>query len=110
MTKEEKSLLNAAKEGNLKIVQKMIQKKKIKIETASKDGYTSLIYASAKGHGDIVSFLLSQGANKKAVDIDGVSALDYAKKKGHKHIIKLLEGGGEGEEEEDDFEDVKEDL
>jgi thiol-disulfide isomerase/thioredoxin len=110
LTKEEKSLLNAAKEGNLKIVQKMIQKKKIKIETASKDGYTSLIYASAKGHGDIVSFLLSQGANKKAVDIDGVSALDYAKKKGHKHIIKLLEGGGEGEEEEDDFEDVKEDL
>jgi thiol-disulfide isomerase/thioredoxin len=104
---DELSFLQAAKNGNIFKVKELLKKKKVQIETTSKDGYTALIYSSAKGHADIVAFLLTQGANKEATDNDGVNALDYAKKKRHESVVKLLE---EEEEEEVDFEDVKEEL
>ena len=104
---DELAFLQAAKNGNIFKVKELLKKKKVQIETTSKDGYTALIYSSAKGHADIVAFLLTQGANKEATDNDGVNALDYAKKKRHESVVKLLE---EEEEEEVDFEDVKEEL
>lgn len=90
-TKEEQNLLDGAKNGQLKQVKKALKKKKkTNIEATSKDGYTALIYASAKGHVAIVQYLLKKGASPAAADKDGMNAADFAEQKGHGDILSLL--------------------
>ena len=94
-------ILKYSKNGdlvNLKIVTKtfgrnpqLLWAEKRYLEYKSKKGYTSLIYAAAKGHFYVVKYLISKGADVKAKDNNGVSVLDYAiklkKKKKYKQLI-----------------------
>ena len=65
-------------------------------------GYTVLLrrrklplhYAAARGQIDIVTSLLSQGADVNAPDDDGLTPLHEAAKKGHKDVVKHLLSSG----------------
>jgi len=91
---EKKQLLfSSAKSGDLDKLKTALMNGS-GLEEKSKDGYTALLYASAKGHGQMVEYLIEQGANVDAVDNDGISALEYAKKKKHLAIVQKLKDAG----------------
>lgn len=52
--------------------------------------YTPLMYASRKGHANIVRFLLSKGADVDAINTDGNTALLIASYWGHSSVVKNL--------------------
>ena len=53
-------------------------------------GWNSLITAAARGHYDVVSFLLERGANPLALDKYQADAICYARQNGHTRIVRLL--------------------
>jgi serine/threonine-protein phosphatase 6 regulatory ankyrin repeat subunit B len=55
------------------------------------DGYTALMYASARGHKDSVITLLKHGAVPNLADNDGYTALDLAQKNEHGDTVAILE-------------------
>lgn len=60
------------------------------------DGTTTLMWASRKGHEDVVEQLLEAGANINAKNDDGMTALMMAKRGGHEKIVgRLLEAGAD---------------
>ena len=92
---ENDPMLNAAKEGHLEIVRKLIPKYRAynHVESTKKDGLNALMMAACNGHEEIVQFLLPTYEEEGKVDeknILGLSALDYATMYGHTNVIKLL--------------------
>ena len=53
-------------------------------------GWTSLIWASVKGHTDIVKLLLENGSDVNAKDSDGKSPLIMASTEGYTKIVRML--------------------
>ena len=63
----------------------------------SADGVTPLMYASANGHPDIVTYLLQLPAVKAGIDamsLDNETALSLASLEGHTSTVQLLLGAG----------------
>lgn len=54
------------------------------------EGNTALHYAAARGHSDIVDYLLSKRANPNAINERGVNALFLAVQSQHVEIVELL--------------------
>ncbi|KAH7041432.1 ankyrin repeat-containing domain protein [Microdochium trichocladiopsis] len=60
------------------------------------DGRTALHHAAERGHGEMVDFLVSQGARVNARDLDGMTPLLGAVLRAHLAIVHaLLEAGGD---------------
>lgn len=57
---------------------------------ATDQGMTALMYASWRGHTEIVERLINSGADVNAVSDTGATALFYASYEGHEDIIGLL--------------------
>jgi len=88
------NLLDNAKAGDLAGIKVDLANDEQDIEETSKDGYTALIYATAKGHEDVVKYLIQQGANTNAVDDIGTSVLSFALKKEEYSIASMLKKAG----------------
>lgn len=62
----------------------------------NKDGWTALIWASCKGHAEVVKFLLDNGANPDVQGFDGWSALLWASHNGYAQVAAMLLDRGAG--------------
>ncbi len=60
------------------------------VNTKNERGWTALMYASYYGHTDIVSSLISDGADVNAKNNDGVTALMWASAEGNRDVAKIL--------------------
>jgi hypothetical protein len=88
--KEDNKFVVAAMTGNIQTVTDLL-KNKVNVDTRAKENsWTALIWASRRGHTDIVKLLLDNGANVNFTPYSGVSALHLASKYGHTDIVKLL--------------------
>ena len=83
----------ASEKGYIDMVKLLLQEKVVhNINLKNKiGGETALIYASKKGHKDIVELLLDKGANLDIRDIKSYNALMYARQNNYEEIIKLIE-------------------
>jgi ankyrin repeat protein len=60
------------------------------VNAADNYGYTSLMYASAKGRVEVVRALLAAGAGVIAADNTGETALICASEGGHVEVVRAL--------------------
>ena len=84
------SIHDAARQGNLEEVMRLIQEDPEIVNATDEDGNTALHLASFKGHVDVVSYLLDQGANIDGEGMDDETALVYACNMGHLEVVELL--------------------
>lgn len=93
--KNEESLINAAKNGDLKLLESLLhQNVHIDVNMADKDGKTALYWACFNGNLSMLHALLSKGAKTyilaKDEDTPAHAPLHAAVKEGHVAIVKLL--------------------
>lgn len=82
----------AAQTGNIKVLKKLIEKKKIPVDTRLKTGETPLILAagSADSSAEVLLYLISQGADVKAFTPDGWTALMSASRRNFTAKMSIL--------------------
>lgn len=83
------AIINAAKRGNLKLVESRLAAGD-DVEARDDYGYTPLMAAAEKGRLAVVQFLLQQGASIHALSEGGDSALTLAADSHHGEIVRLL--------------------
>jgi ankyrin repeat protein len=59
-------------------------------------GYTPLMMAARNNRGELVRFLIDNGADVNAVAADGATALRLAREEGHAKMVTLLQENGAG--------------
>jgi ankyrin repeat protein len=79
----------AAMKGHYEVVVTLMSHEAF-VNVQSKSGYTPLMLASIKDHGDVVRVLLSNGAYD-IPNMNGQTALQIAKEKEHLDIVQLIE-------------------
>jgi len=84
------SIWKAAEDGNLHSVIYYIETEKKKVDAVDEDQRTALHWASAKGHQNIVEYLIKHGANPDPVDDSGWSALISACSTGQQDVVRTL--------------------
>jgi len=84
-----KQLLDAVRRGNLGEVERLIREG-VSIEAKDNDGWTSLFYASARGHEDVCWLLIVNKASVGAKSNGGSTPLMIAAEYGSKDVCKLL--------------------
>ena len=60
------------------------------VDVQDHQGWTALMYATARGHEETVQALLAAGADLKAKNQEGETAHDLASKQGKTEIAELL--------------------
>lgn len=86
----EQKLINAAYDGNLDEVKRLVGLG-IDVNTRNEfDDRTPLHEAACNGHTDICEFLLAKGADIEAKDIGGLTPLHDAARWEHTNTLKLL--------------------
>lgn len=85
-------LRQAAREGNLDVLQSILQKDDANgmLDQADDSGQTALHFAADRGFLQGVELLVESGADVNAVDHDGISVLQAAVISGHSPIAALL--------------------
>ncbi|XP_063289329.1 G patch domain and ankyrin repeat-containing protein 1 [Pelobates fuscus] len=85
-------LLKCSQEGDLKGVQKLVEKEKCDINFSDNFFWTALMCAAYGGRKDVVNYLLKNGAAWVGVcDTQGKDALILAEESGHGDIVQLLQ-------------------
>lgn len=87
-------LLVAAKMGNLDAILRMSPVNQKVVNIKNKNGMTALHYAATSGNPLIVRFLMSKGANVRAVDNMGNSPIQYAAAASNWDSVATMLGGG----------------
>ena len=91
----------AAREGHLNVLKYLVSQD-VKTDAyvnqvggrgARRSHMTPLLWAAYNGHLEIVNYLMSHGADLKAIDIDGNNAYQLALMKEHKRVAELLKSG-----------------
>lgn len=80
----------ACKEGNLKVVEYLLNHGYFNIDETSPNGGTALMQAVRSKQELIVQFLIEQGADPYILDNSGNSPYDYAVRNGNQKIMELL--------------------
>jgi cytohesin len=80
----------AASTGDLDTMKKMVEDDKADPSSTDDKGYSSLEYASNKGHLKVVEYLNEKGAKVKYADSKKATALHHAAYMGHYDIVKRL--------------------
>ena len=81
--------IEAAKEGDLKVVKELLKRSDIDVNIQNIDGNTALIWASYEGHLDIVKELLKRSdIDLNIKDNDDKDFFDYLKEDQKEVIIK----------------------
>lgn len=84
-------LIIAARNGNVKIVEKLLAVPGIGVNITDRTGATALIMAALNGHTDVVEKLLARpGIDINMHALDGITALHVAASNGHGEIVKKL--------------------
>ncbi len=93
-------LLEAARTGNLQLVQQMLEKG-ADVNARNRYGTTPLFFAAAKGHLDILRLLLDKGADPNVEDtFYHATPLIWSITEGRPEVVKLLlEKGAKGSDE-----------
>lgn len=82
-------LLDAIDDGNIELVQFMLDKG-ADVNGMTKEGWTPLMEAADEGHMDILNLLLTKGAKVNAATKEGYTALMVAVDEGHSEIAQAL--------------------
>ena len=95
---DETLLMYAARTGNLKLAQLMVEKRAIldlaNVRNRQSHGENAFIIACKHGNFDVVDFLLSKGSKIGSVTGNGASAMHLVVKEGnHDSICRLVERG-----------------
>ena len=100
VAKREGALIAAAEHGNLGAIELLLGNGDMDLEEVVEygdydsrklnDQGTALYKAAAKGHGNIVDFLLKKGADAGFRDRKGRSVADVAEERGHRDIARKL--------------------
>ena len=99
----EKTLLNAAKLGDLHFIRLLLQithslKKQdlenvetsVSIDARDDDGMTALMWSAVKGHEKITRILIDAGANRTLTTSGDMTAINFAAMNGHDSVIRRL--------------------
>jgi ankyrin repeat protein len=85
------ALMDASKNGHIKVVKALVKVIGNDINTPDKNGFTALMMASKNGHLEVVKALLAvSGIECNAVDKYRSTALIMASKNGHLEVVKAL--------------------
>ena len=85
------TLMFASKQGNLKIVQDLIQHgTRLLVREVESKGNTALHIAAHYGHMEITEYLLRHGADVNATALDGCTPLDRAVKQDRRMTARFL--------------------
>lgn len=87
---DDAKLISAAKTGNVKNLQKMLEQGASR-ETADSTGKTLLLLAAFNGKYAAAELLLDSGSSVKAADLKGNTILHYLASSGRKEAIALME-------------------
>ena len=100
-------LHNAMKDGNLYVVQAVLEHKNIEVNKQAIDGATPLYIASQEQHTEIVSLLIKAwGLQINKGNAEGVSPLQVAAKNGHLTITTLLLSQNDIDPNQADYQDI----
>ena len=85
------ALWNAAKKGDLELVRNELRSG-CYVNSGDENHYgrTALMYACMKGHIEVVSLLLTKGADPDMICRQGRNASDYAEHFGHQPCVDLI--------------------
>ena len=83
-------LHKAARQGQLQVVNWLIEEEEKKIEECDKFQMTPLHYAAEFGHIKVTKFLIEKGANIEVENEDGNTPLHEAVDGGHFEVVKYL--------------------
>ena len=89
-TGAERKLLANSRDGNLSIVQVLVDRHHVSPNVTNTDGQTPLMLSAERGHREIVQFLLVKGADAQIKDRQGRTALSLAEGAGRAEIAALL--------------------
>ncbi|ORY58533.1 uncharacterized protein BCR38DRAFT_489446 [Pseudomassariella vexata] len=84
----------AASRGHKNIVEHLVQRTDIDINSRSISGRPPIFWPSAYGNEDIVKILVGAGADPNVEDIDGETPISMARKNGHITVVEILEKSG----------------
>jgi len=90
VTNSREYLIEAARQGNLDVVVKSIDKFFADVNTRNQKGLAVLYTAAENGHEAVTQFLLDKGADVNISDNDNYTPLHIAAQNGHEGVIKLL--------------------
>lgn len=91
MSEDDNLMINAASEGNVELLQELLQNFDIDVNFKNNDGYTALMIACTNNYIDMVKVLLNiQGIDVNIRTKYGYSALMIACKFGYVNIVELL--------------------
>lgn len=82
--------MKASSWGHVKIVSMISNIPFVSMDEANNSGFTPLMAASRAGHVDVVTELLSHGANTQRVDVYGRKAIHYAAEWGRAGVVRRL--------------------
>jgi ankyrin repeat protein len=88
------SLLEAAANGNIDVISKLLRDEKGLVNACDYDMRSALHLSCAEGHMKIVECLLQNGANAKVKDRWGTEPLQEAMLHGHQQIVARLRDSG----------------
>lgn len=83
-------LHNAAQQGNLAEVKRLVEQEKIDVDSKCILGLTPLAWASIGGHLDVATYLVSKGAWVNAADSHSITPLHRACRWGHVGVVEFL--------------------
>ncbi len=90
---EDSAILTACQLNKIEIVKKLIRKGAY-IDIQNKVGVTPLYIAAQKGYQQLVSYLISEGADITKKALNGKNAINAAKDNGHVVIAQLIRDAG----------------
>jgi ankyrin repeat protein len=93
LTPEEQALLQAAHDGQLEQVQRLVAAGTA-VDAADPENRTALMFAAFNGHTPVVAFLMEAGAEVDHKDVNGRAALMYASSGPFSETVELLLDGG----------------
>jgi ankyrin repeat protein/tetratricopeptide (TPR) repeat protein len=83
-------LHKAVEKGDPDKIKTLLKKDGELMDSGDEKNRTPLAVAAARGHKELVRFLVNNGANVNAKDINGCTPLMRAKQKGHVEIVNML--------------------
>ncbi|GMF24478.1 unnamed protein product [Phytophthora lilii] len=86
----ETALIISCDQGDIKTVERLLEKPNNDINVANPEGWTPLMSASEWGHIDVVLLLLAKGAFVNEADEEGYTALQIACEYDHLDVVKAL--------------------
>lgn len=90
VTVSAEQIVEAAKNGDLSIIEMILAQDTSKLNTTDEDNYTPLHWACMRAHWDVAKYLIEKGADLNVVGGDGGTPINWAVHHDNVEIIKLM--------------------